>query len=106
MRTDGGGGGKVDGSHAAGLAFVPYDGYKAELHRGETILSADNTKSLVTEIKGAMAEVVNAMAAVGGNAINGAQQVAINIDGRTLGTILLPVIRNLSKADPEVIAEW
>ncbi|WP_225783329.1 tape measure protein [Xenophilus sp. Marseille-Q4582] len=30
----------VDGSHAAGLAYVPYDGYRAELHKGETVLNA------------------------------------------------------------------
>lgn len=34
---DGGGGGN---SHASGLAYVPYDGYRATLHRGETVLNA------------------------------------------------------------------
>ena len=29
-----------DGSAAAGLAYVPYDGYLARLHRGETVLTA------------------------------------------------------------------
>lgn len=29
----------VDGSHASGLAYVPFDGYIAELHRGEMILT-------------------------------------------------------------------
>lgn len=31
---------KPDGSHAAGLDYVPYDGYIAELHRGERVLTA------------------------------------------------------------------
>lgn len=30
----------VDGSHANGLEYVPFDGYIAELHRGETVLTA------------------------------------------------------------------
>ena len=29
-----------DGSHASGLNYVPYDGYLAELHRGEMVLTA------------------------------------------------------------------
>lgn len=30
----------VSGSHAAGLSYVPYDGYIAELHKGERVLTA------------------------------------------------------------------
>lgn len=32
--------GVVDGSHATGLSYVPRDGYVAELHRGERVLTA------------------------------------------------------------------
>ncbi|RYX82196.1 phage tail tape measure protein [bacterium] len=35
----------VNGSHAAGLAKVPFDGYKAVLHRSEMILSASEAES-------------------------------------------------------------
>ncbi|XID95784.1 hypothetical protein ACF3MZ_15205 [Paenibacillaceae bacterium WGS1546] len=28
-----------DGSHASGLDNVPYDGYRARLHKGETVLT-------------------------------------------------------------------
>ena len=31
--------GGVDGSHAGGLSYVPFDGYIAELHKGETVLT-------------------------------------------------------------------
>ena len=34
----------VDGSHSAGLAYVPYDGYIAELHKGERILRAQEAR--------------------------------------------------------------
>ncbi|WMJ83408.1 phage tail protein [Oscillospiraceae bacterium LTW-04] len=30
----------IDGSHATGLSYVPYDGYIAELHEGERVLTA------------------------------------------------------------------
>lgn len=33
-------GSTADGYHAAGLSYVPYDGYVAELHRGEQVLTA------------------------------------------------------------------
>lgn len=33
-------GGGVDGSHAGGLNYVPFDGYLAKLHRGEAVLTA------------------------------------------------------------------
>ena len=35
----------VDGSHAGGLAYVPFDGYIAELHKGERVLTASEAKS-------------------------------------------------------------
>lgn len=33
--------GLLDGSHADGLDYVPYDGYIAELHKGEMVIPAD-----------------------------------------------------------------
>lgn len=40
----GGGGEGVNGSHAGGLAYVPFDGYKSELHKGERVLTAEENK--------------------------------------------------------------
>lgn len=39
-----GGGGDTDGSHRTGLREVPYDGYIAELHKGEMVLTAAEAK--------------------------------------------------------------
>lgn len=37
--------GRLHGSHADGLDYVPFDGYRAELHRGERVLTAsENTQ--------------------------------------------------------------
>jgi len=60
----------LNGSHAAGLAFVPFNGYRAELHQGEQVLTADQAVDyktmgrpdmtpLVNEIKSLRAEVAN-----------------------------------------------
>ena len=40
----GSGGGGYDGSHANGLNYVPFDGYIAELHKGERVLTAEENK--------------------------------------------------------------
>ncbi|OHV96194.1 hypothetical protein AKG95_15405 [Janthinobacterium lividum] len=75
MGTATGLGVKFDGSHSGGLANVPFDGYAAELHRGEVVVDAQaasamrryfggapsqgggNTDALVAEIKGLREEV-------------------------------------------------
>ncbi|MBW3498878.1 tape measure protein [Janthinobacterium sp. NKUCC08_JDC] len=75
MGTAKGLGVQFDGSHAGGLANVPFDGYAAELHRGEVVMDAQaasvmrryfggapsqgggNTDALVAEIKGLREEV-------------------------------------------------
>ena len=41
-------GGVVDGQHANGLPFVPFDGYIAALHRGERIVPANQNRSYTT----------------------------------------------------------
>ncbi|NPA72671.1 MAG: hypothetical protein GXO35_07565 [Gammaproteobacteria bacterium] len=63
----------VDGSHATGLSNVPFDGYRAELHKDEAIIdartmsgmrkygistSSNNNADLIVEIKALRKEVV------------------------------------------------
>ena len=54
---------QIDGSHAGGLTSVPYDGYTAELHAGERVLTAfearnysgqsgGGSEALLTELRG------------------------------------------------------
>lgn len=39
-------GANTNGSHATGLGYVPFDGYIAELHRGEMVVTADHAAML------------------------------------------------------------
>ncbi|WP_025692624.1 phage tail tape measure protein [Paenibacillus zanthoxyli] len=43
------GGTVVNGSFAKGLPYVPWDGYIAELHKGERVLTADENKAYTPE---------------------------------------------------------
>lgn len=43
---------QVDGSHAGGLDYVPYDGYIAELHKGERIITEKENRLLSGGIVG------------------------------------------------------
>ena len=53
-----------NGSHAAGLEYVPYDGYTAELHKGERVLTAyesqtysTNSEATADEVRGLRSEL-------------------------------------------------
>lgn len=37
---------KIDGSHATGLDYVPFDGYLAELHKGERVLTKQEAEQV------------------------------------------------------------
>lgn len=54
----------LDGSHANGLDYVPFDGYRAELHKGERVLTASQTRQadqgnaeLIKEVQMLRAEI-------------------------------------------------
>lgn len=58
--TGSSGGGGRSGSHRNGLEEVPYDGYTAELHRGEMVLTAAEAD----QYKNGSTDLVNAFASV------------------------------------------
>jgi len=55
-----GGGGRTSGSHRNGLEEVPYDGYIAELHKGEMVLTAAEAN----QYKSGSVDLVNALSTV------------------------------------------
>lgn len=116
----------VDGSHAAGLAYVPYDGYIAELHQGERVLTAEEARNYIArsmprsyeppresstqQVLGSMlSQTVNAMAAL--NSGQGGQvpeEIVLKLqsdDGTTLGRWMVPFIRAEDKSNPEVVSD-
>lgn len=106
---------KIDGSHAAGLYRVPYDGYVAELHRGERVLTsgeADAYNALeryggtgrtmtAQDFRTALAQAVNAMTAVDRD-MRVTVVSTMNVDGREFYRATLEDLRAVSRADPEV----
>ena len=106
---------RVDGSHASGLARVPYDGYIAELHRDERILTAAESKVWdsiqrgdtsagsnisVQDLRDVMAASVNAMGTIGQG---GSYKVDIHmdIDGKEFYRTTIDDLRAVQKSTPE-----
>jgi tape measure domain-containing protein len=52
--------GWYDGSHAGGLDYVPFDGYRAQLHRGEKVLTSGEASDY-NSLAGQFADLKNAM---------------------------------------------
>lgn len=106
---------KIDGSHAAGLYRVPYDGYVAELHRGERVLTSgeadaynaleryEGTGRTMTaqDFRTALAQAVNAMTAMDRD-MRVTVVSTMNVDGREFYRATLEDLRAVSRADPEV----
>lgn len=110
--------GFVDGSHAQGLDYVPFDGYIAELHQGEMVVpkreaamlrsAYDNASTSGTSIErtihNAAAGMVNGLAALnqGGGF---PKEIVLKLEnGKEVARWLLPDIRAVSRADPEVVS--
>lgn len=114
------GSGLIDGSHAGGLAYVPYDGYIARLHRGERVLTAKEAQEYVFRAmprslsldsgRKQPGEEVGAMLAQAVNAINlnaydrpsGDLTVIVPVNGVELARATIKDFRSVSRSDPEV----
>ena len=75
---------KSDGSHASGLPVVPYDGYVATLHRGETVMSASSVNSLVNAIKDIQKAPAESSKPV---------SIQLNLDSVTLARLLVDPLK-------------
>ncbi|MBU5627704.1 hypothetical protein KQI82_12370 [Oscillibacter sp. MSJ-2] len=111
---------RVNGSHASGLDYVPFDGYIAQLHRGEMVVPAALADSLrnsvsigsrqsggvtVSDLRSVTSAAVNAVTSNSKYA-SGDAQFNIIIDGKRFATATLDDFRSVSRANPEVIAEF
>ena len=105
----------LDGSHAMGLDYVPWNGYVAELHRGEAVLTADEAAawrrlSVSASMPGQMATLMRQTAADTVNglaAISGSQRIVVEvpvyIDGKEFYRYTLDDLRAVQRANPEVV---
>lgn len=77
-------------SHAGGLPYVPYDNYPAMLHRGESVMTASDSQSLLQAVK-SIAEN-----GVGGGDIN--ITVESVLDGNVIGRSVTRYQKNQARA--------
>ncbi len=110
--------GFVNGSHARGLDYVPFDGYVAELHQGEMVVpkreaamlreaydhASTSGSSIERTIHNAAAGMVNGLAALNQGAGFPSEIVLKLENGKEIARWLLPDIRAVSRADPEVVS--
>lgn len=80
----------ASGSHASGLPYVPYDGYAAQLHRGETVLNASDTSSLLSRLD----SLISSGSSGGDQTIN----LQIDLDGEAIATKTVKLINKKSKS--------
>lgn len=109
----------VDGSHAGGLAYVPYDGYVAELHKGERVLTAAEARAYIAANTPASIEVTQPtldsaqVASMVGSALStillGTEQSAsgdlylsLSVDGTEFARGILPHFRAAADQSPEI----
>lgn len=81
---------KISGAfgHASGLNYVPYDGYTAVLHRGETVLSSQKSQSLVSDIVNAITPFLGG---AGGNIT-----IPLVVDGQTIAEVTYDKLNNIA----------
>lgn len=94
-----GGAGDADGSHASGLPYVPYDGYRAVLHKGETVVSAAGSQSMVEDI-------VNGLAGVMGRGSAQPVVVKVFLDKREIAEGLFDPLNDVSRQRGEPLGAY
>ena len=72
--------GEADGSHASGLNYVPFDGYRAILHKGERVLTATEANIYrTTSLQPPSMDMGALLGKVGGD---------VYLDGRIVGEVM------------------
>lgn len=93
----------TNGSHALGLDYVPWDGYTAELHKGEMILTAAEARTLRRQMQRSGGSIESIFrSASGGSSSGTAQTIQIVVqsvlDGKVLGETVTKVQAQMRRA--------
>ena len=96
---------RANGSHAGGLGYVPFNGYLAELHKGEMVVPA-NQADMLRDIGFGVVDFQNS--ALGKSAVAFASGASANtpiyitvqsvLDGKVIGETAYQYIRNKARA--------
>ena len=83
--------GGIDGSHSSGLRYVPFDGYRAELHEGEEVLRKNDPRNQ-NNSGGSMAREMQGMRAMLAEIADATTRTAdillrVTRDGQSLVTV-------------------
>lgn len=110
----------INGSHANGLSYVPFNGYRAELHEGERVLTKSEnaaldvlTQRLTAPAAGVTAADMQRITAAAVNAVNAGRSAEptkaefrlVLDNGAEIARWLVPDIRSVMKSDPEVMSD-
>lgn len=91
------------GSHAGGLDYVPYNGYMAQLHRGEMVLTASEAEDYRS---GAINRSLNALtgAILANSGGGGVYEINVNIDGESAARVLFDPLKAVVVQRGEALA--
>ncbi len=99
---------EVDGSHKAGLPYVPYDSYIAELHKGERVLTAEENREYEGSLYSSLFKSKNKGSTYNNNSnsskyeVNYSPQISIKIEGNGDESKIASIIsEELAKAKKE-----
>ena len=109
----------VDGSHAGGLPYVPYDGYIAELHKGERVLTKEEASAYINRCMATSLDISEPVidsaqvASMVGSALStillgvnsggsGDLHLTLSVDGTEFARGILPHFRAAADQSPEI----
>nr|WP_300127976.1 phage tail tape measure protein [uncultured Butyricicoccus sp.] len=109
----------VDGSHAGGLPYVPYDGYIAELHKGERVLTKEEASAYINRCMATSLDISEPVidsaqvASMVGSALStillgvnpggsGDLHLTLSVDGTEFARGILPYFRAAADQSPEI----
>lgn len=94
VNVNGNGRNNTDGKHAMGLSYVPFDGYIAELHKGERVLTASENRVYNNTNNNSGRTVPTGNSSNSGNIFN----ISINGVGKSTDEIVSEMVRKIKEA--------